>query len=395
MSVNEVDFREIVDKMMDSIGAARESLTHLNILITGKTGTGKSTLINNVFSEELADTGIGKPVTQEIRAFSKAGFPLTIYDTPGIELNGENSVDDLSKQIQKVINDGIRTYKVENAIHCIWYCVSTPSHRVEESELEFIKKLVADNGDNCPPIIVLLTQAYSKPDARELKNIIEAENLPIVKVIPVLAANYEIDEDYTAKTYGLDTLLETTEFVIPEAVKKTLVAVQKAALSMKVNKAQAIVAASAASAAATGAIPIPFADAAALIPEQIGMIASITSLFGLPIEKSTVTAIVYATLGVSGATFGGKALANLAKCIPGYGTAIGAVISGAIAASLTAAMGEAYIQVLSLIAKGEMNAKELETKEGTALVTDIFRNLLSLKRDNFGQIVDKKDDSDK
>jgi len=391
MGMNEVDFRDIIDKMMDSIGQARENLTHLNILITGKTGTGKSTLINNVFSEELAAAGIGKPVTQEIKSFSKMGFPLTIYDTPGIELNGQNSVDDLSKQIQKVINDGIRTGKIENTIHCIWYCVSTPSHRIEESEIEFIKKLISDNGDNCPPIIVVMTQSYSKPDARELKGIIDGEKLPIVGVIPVLAADYEIDEDYTAHTYGLEKLLEATEMVIPEAVKKTLVAVQKAALNMKIQKAQAIVAASSASAAATGVIPIPFADAAALIPEQITMIASITSLFGLPIEKSTIAAIVYSTLGVSGATVGGKALANLAKCIPGYGTALGAVISGTIAAAITAAMGEAYIQVLALVAKGEMKAGDLETKEGTRLISDIFKNYLSLKRDATGKALEDKD----
>ena len=394
LGIKDVEFKEIIEKMMDSISTARANLTHLNILITGKTGTGKSTLINNVFSEELASTGIGKPVTQEIKSFSKMGFPLTIYDTPGIELEGQNSVEDLSKQIQKVINEGIRSGKIENTIHCIWYCISTPSHRIEESEIEFINKLIEDNGDNCPPIIVVLTQAFSKKDAQNLKEIIDGERLQIVRVVPVLASDYEIDEDYTAKTYGLDTLLETTEVVIPDAVRKTLVAVQKAALNMKIKKAQAVVAASSTGAAATGVIPIPFADAAALIPEQIGMIASITSLFGLPVEKSTITAIVYATLGVSGATVGGKALANLAKCIPGYGTAIGSAISGAIAASITAAMGEAYIQVMALISRGEMKAETLETKEGTKLVTDIFKKLLGLKRDSAGKVV-QKDISDK
>ena len=40
---------------------------HVNILIAGRTGVGKSTLINAVFQGNLATTGQGKPVTQETR----------------------------------------------------------------------------------------------------------------------------------------------------------------------------------------------------------------------------------------------------------------------------------------------------------------------------------------
>ena len=37
----------------------------------GKTGTGKSTLINAVLEEDLAPTGTGKPVTRENEVYSK------------------------------------------------------------------------------------------------------------------------------------------------------------------------------------------------------------------------------------------------------------------------------------------------------------------------------------
>src|SRR5690554_5121518 len=58
----------------------------VNILIAGKTGVGKSTLINSVFQGNFASTGQGKPVTTCTRQIKKRGIPLSIYDTRGLEM---------------------------------------------------------------------------------------------------------------------------------------------------------------------------------------------------------------------------------------------------------------------------------------------------------------------
>ena len=63
-----------------------EELGHANILITGQTGVGKSTLVNAVFRVELAEEGVGRPVTQRVQRHDAPGVPVTIFDTPGIEL---------------------------------------------------------------------------------------------------------------------------------------------------------------------------------------------------------------------------------------------------------------------------------------------------------------------
>jgi len=52
--------REVFKKGMQDINSK------LNVLIVGKTGAGKSTLINAVFGDKVAKTGSGKPITQEI-----------------------------------------------------------------------------------------------------------------------------------------------------------------------------------------------------------------------------------------------------------------------------------------------------------------------------------------
>src|SRR4051812_33127463 len=50
----------------DENKAALRKPRRMNLLIVGKTGTGKSTLVNAVFGDEVASTGVGRPVTRDL-----------------------------------------------------------------------------------------------------------------------------------------------------------------------------------------------------------------------------------------------------------------------------------------------------------------------------------------
>lgn len=383
------DAHEVAEKIMEAIQKEYKDLKNLNVMILGKTGVGKSTLINNMFNQKMAETGVGKPVTQKIRKITKPDFPLAIYDTPGLELGGENAINSLLEEVTSEIDKGVRSGDISKTIHCIWYCISTPSHRFEQAEIDFLKKFLGKTSEYDVPVIIVLTQSYSKNDAKSLIKEIEKENLPIVNIVPVLAENYDLDEEYTAMAYGLDRLSEIMNSVIPDAVRKTFVSVQKANLELKKGKAQAVVATSAVAAAATGAVPIPFSDAAALVPEQIAMLGGITAVFGIPIEKGTITAIVSATIGTAGTTVLGKTIvANLIKLIPGIGSVAGGVISGTTAAALTAALGEVYIIIMVMICKGELSIAELSTEKGKKEITKIFTERLQVKRNKNGEAIE-------
>ena len=43
----------------------------IEIIVMGKTGAGKSTLINSVLDEDLAPTGVGQAVTKKNQIYSK------------------------------------------------------------------------------------------------------------------------------------------------------------------------------------------------------------------------------------------------------------------------------------------------------------------------------------
>src|SRR5699024_11502963 len=56
---------DLADELMKKSADRVNEFKRVNIVVIGKTGVGKSTLINNLFREKLAETGTGKPVRSE------------------------------------------------------------------------------------------------------------------------------------------------------------------------------------------------------------------------------------------------------------------------------------------------------------------------------------------
>ena len=334
-----------------------------NIIIAGKTGAGKSTLINAVFGEKLAATGSGAPVTQNMKLLSKQGIPIKIYDTKGLEL--EQSVQEsIKREINDVIHQKLIDGNENEYIHMIWYCVNCAGSRIEESELKWINTLLDKNNSHNVSIILVLTQSFSSKNSQELLHYIKNQHLNVIDIIPVLAEDYEIDEDYIKKAYGLDTLAEVTANALPEAQKSSFANAQKVNLEVKVNRAKKTVKHFAELAAAIGASPIPFSDMPILITAQVTMITRITYIFGLSIDKSIITAAISSIVGTSAASIAGKAfVTNVLKLIPGVGQVVGGAISGATAAALTRTIGIAYIAILEeLFKSGQTEALNNEDK---------------------------------
>lgn len=212
---------ELIDEMGDKIDNEYQKFTTLNIVVAGKTGVGKSTLINSVFSEKLAKTGYGDPVTEDIKKIRKEGYPLVIYDTPGLELKGEHSTQELLDDIQELIQSGMRTGDANAAIHAVWYCISTASGRIEPTEIEFLNQLSQRTSYCEVPFFVVLTKSISPEETDAMRAAIEGENLPITKVIPVLAEDYRIDAKRIVPAGGLDNLVYEMSNVLDESVQKT------------------------------------------------------------------------------------------------------------------------------------------------------------------------------
>ncbi len=336
--MNNIDLGKIIEKAM---GEAMKERGRVNILIAGKTGVGKSTLINAVFQGNYATTGDGKPVTKETREIIKQGVPLTLYDTRGLELEEyEKTFNELDKFVKEKNKDS----DAMNHIHMAWICIDEGSRRIEDAEIKLCELLGVHM-----PVIGVITKASSdqgfKAEVQKLipnlKNVVRVNSIPKI-----------LDDGYVIKSSGLEDLVDLAMEIVPEGQKKAFAAAQRISVKQKKDKSRGIVMTAAAAAAGTGAVPIPFSDAVLLIPIQVGMLASITAVFGFDLKKSFLGTLVSSTITGAGATIIGRTIvSNLLKFFPGVGSIAGGVISAATASALTVAFGEAYIAALAHLLK--------------------------------------------
>lgn len=140
------------------------------------------------------------------------------------------------------------------------------------------------------------------------------------------------------------------------------------------EKADNVVLGFAATTGATGAIPIPFADAPLLIGQQVAMMVAINSIFKFDVSKDALKSLATAAIGVGGATVVGKTIvANALKFIPGVGSVAGGTISATTAGFITLALGKAYIQICKAIKMGKLDQDDLTKKAGVDALKKAFK----------------------
>lgn len=374
-------FNEVINEMKKEF----KEMKNANILIIGKTGVGKSTLINSIFRSQMAETGIGKPITQHLRKISKEGIPVNLYDTKGLELNEnvqKEIKNEILSEIEKCNQKCIENNDQGELMHICWYCIDGSVKRCEDTDIEWINDI-----SKKIPVIIVITKGFPRNDAKEFKKRIEAINgLKYKAIVPVLAKEYndsddenEYSEVIIIPSYGLNNLVHVTFDILPEGVRQSFNNAQKVDIEKKVSEAKKWLTGYVATSGAIGASPIPFSDAPLLAGIQLTMLVKITTIFGLPIEKAVLTAIISSVAGVSGTTLIGKTLvSNLLKFIPGIGTIAGGTISASVASMMTLALGIAYINVLEYIIKEENKGNEVNIENIKDMMKQAYKKEIVL-----------------
>jgi len=330
-------------RMEEALAAELAALGCFNLAVFGKTGAGKSTLVNAIFRRPLAQTGIGKPVTKGLVYHRPAGSLLGLYDSEGFETG--SSGDAVLAGLRSHINES-RSKPFDEHIHAVWYCVRATDLRFEDGQAAFVKSL-AEMG---LPVIVVLTQTPARggqlaPQTIEFGQYIRSLGLPIRPGGSPVATNAIADTFLGTEIYGLEPLLEITYAVTPEVAQGALSAAQMVSKEWKRRAARRAIDQQAALAGALGATPIPFSDAVLLVPNQIKLIARITAAYGIPAHEARSASIAGAAVLTGGATLAGRYIAtSLLKFVPG-GNIAGMAISAGVAASLTKAVGHAWMRV--------------------------------------------------
>lgn len=325
------------------LAEAFAALGTFNLAVFGKTGVGKSTLVNAIFGRDVARTGLGKPVTKGLVYYRHQDGFLGVYDSEGFETGTAGNV--ILDGLHRIVAEH-GTRAIDEQIHAAWYLVRWSDRRFEQAQADFVRALQGLG----LPVILVMTQVPTRhgqvhPEALEFAGFIEGLGLPIAPRGKVVLTNALADPFTDAPVYGLQALLDDTYEVVPAAAERALTAAQVVDVGRKKKAVAAIVNQAAVIAAGIGATPIPFADAALLVPNQVTMIARITAAYGLPPSRSRALAVAGSIILTGGATMAGRyAVTNLLKFIPG-GNIAGSAISATVAASLTKAVGMAWARV--------------------------------------------------
>jgi uncharacterized protein (DUF697 family)/GTP-binding protein EngB required for normal cell division len=330
---------DLLKLMQNAYDKAIHDRGHINILIAGRTGVGKSTLINAAFQGRMADVGQGRPVTQNTREITKEDIPLSIFDTRGLEMaDFAATLQELKTLVEKRKQDS----DPNKHIHVGWVCIAEDLRRVERAEEELTEVL-----SQHMPVVAVITKARADQGFKaEVQKLLPSAR----NVMRVRAISEEFDDGHITPAMGLEDLINLTFELVPDAHRDAFTAAQKVDITLKKTKAHGIVAAGVSSAIAAALIPLPVADAVSIVTVQVFMLATITAVFGLPIQKGFYAALLGSLVTGGLGTVGGRLLvAGLIKSFPAAGSAVGGTISASVAGTITAGFGETYISVLEFL----------------------------------------------
>jgi len=191
-----------------------EKTKHINIILIGKTGVGKSELINVLKGKEVSKTGGFRPVTNENSWYEAKN--LRLCDTQGYEISKKKNLDIVLKNIKNIIKKSKESKSPDEFIHCIWYCIT--GTRFEEDEENAIKSLFDIYEDKSMPIIIVYLRATSEEWVNNMKNGIEKTFDRNILFIPVLAKEVKSFNGSTQNKFGINELLIKTMHKIQNSI---------------------------------------------------------------------------------------------------------------------------------------------------------------------------------
>lgn len=178
-----------------------------NVLIIGKSGVGKSSLLNYLFGKEIQETGCGRPVTKGplegekgIYAFKyqyDESFEVGIYDTWGLE-------PDKSEIWTKLIIDEVREHEKQEI--CDWFntilfCIDA-NRLVEDFEIQMIERLLNEKNN----IVVVLTHCDCEEGNQQScimrKRLLDKTSISETNIVYACSVEKELLSGDTVKPFG-------------------------------------------------------------------------------------------------------------------------------------------------------------------------------------------------
>ena len=158
-SYDSLDYSNISRKVQELVRACFATLgghKELRLLVTGKTGEGKSTLINGILGGKVAVEGASSTrCTTKIIEYKAQieDVPITVFDSPGLQDrtgNEDEYIADMKKKCQ--------------ILSLVLYCTKMGNHRLKDEDQNAVEKLTEAFGHKFWKYAVIVLTFANKED---------------------------------------------------------------------------------------------------------------------------------------------------------------------------------------------------------------------------------------
>jgi len=373
--------RSLVEKEINKLREVIMEARAPRFVIVGRRGAGKSSLVNAIFSNKVAEVGAVKAKTGigKWYDYKDEKGKMSILDTRGL---GEGSIPDAKFEKKSAEEEVYASIDNKYPDALLFLCKAKEvDARIDEDidSLFEIKSYVQKKHPYNPPVVGVITQVdeldppevVDPPykDVGKQKNISSAKALlsrkleakfdDVIEVIPTSAyirfSNGKIAYD---RRWNIDKLVGYLIERLPRSAQMELARITRVK-SVQKKMARILIGSAATIAGGVGLEPIPFADLPIITSIQISMIIGIGYISGREMNKKSAVEFM-TSMGLNvGLAFAFRELARaLVRLIPGPGN----VVSGAVAAASTWGIGEAAITYF-IDKKGPKEAKQIYEQE--------------------------------
>jgi len=192
-----------------------------NILLIGKSGSGKSSFANYLFDVDVFEASSGTPVTnwennfQSHSILDSSGIQINIFDSVGIEDDNQKL---WKESLLKFLNEKQNLNNPSDIIHTLFYVINAAGSRIETNELSILKDIELEYKLSVAVILTNCDRA-SKNEINQLEKIIKNSGLQSVHVSSVCKKS-RVGE---AKKFGKEKALEVILSASYDKVGKDLV----------------------------------------------------------------------------------------------------------------------------------------------------------------------------
>lgn len=276
-----------------------------NILVCGKTGVGKTSLIQAVTHRGVVPDsaiGNGRATTQGFQVYETDA--ANFIDSEGMN-PGTQSVDDYADFILNEMMGRLETEEGGNLIHNVWYCIDGSGARVQDTDAKLIKTF----RDNML-LVVTKSELMRKEQIESMMSEL-LEMLPREQIVLVSAENKTGLAQLVAKARSMSMdAMKAAENEI-EAFQDRWEEYYDSMLDdwreSVADEADSYINWAAGRAAAIAVVPIPFVDVIPLVANETYMIYRLAELYGIPVDDTVITMI----LGCAGGSLAGKLASSL------------------------------------------------------------------------------------